>query len=33
MMDDRLRFTDVMSGIFLIVGLAGIALWARGRRR
>jgi nickel transport protein len=33
MMDDRLRFTDVMSGIFLIVGLAGIGLWARGRRR
>lgn len=32
-MDDRLRFTDVMSGIFLIVGLAGIGLWARGRRR
>jgi len=31
-MDDRLRFTDVMSGIFLIVGLAGIGLWARGRR-
>jgi nickel transport protein len=33
MMDDRLRFTDVMSGIFLIIGLAGIGLWARGRRR
>ncbi len=33
MMDDRLRFTDVMSGIFLIVGLAGIGLWARSRRR
>jgi nickel transport protein len=32
-MDDRLRFADVMSGIFLIVGLAGIGLWARGRRR
>jgi nickel transport protein len=32
-MDSRLRFTDIMSGIFLIVGLAGIGLWARGRRR
>jgi len=32
-MDARLRFTDVMSGIFLIIGLAGIALWARGRRK
>ena len=30
-MDDRLRLTDVMSGIFLIVGLAGIGLWARSR--
>jgi nickel transport protein len=33
MMDDRLRLTDVMSGVFLIVGLAGIGLWARSRRR
>lgn len=31
-MDGRLRFTDVMSGIFLIVGLAGIGLWSRGRK-
>ncbi len=31
-MDSRLRFTDIMSGLFLIVGLAGIALWARSRR-
>lgn len=32
-MDARLRFTDIMSGIFLILGLAGMALWARGRKR
>lgn len=31
-MDARMRFTDIMSGIFLIVGLAGMALWARGRK-
>lgn len=31
-MDDRLRFTDILSGIFLIIGLAGIGLWARGRK-
>ena len=31
-MDNRLRFTDIMSGIFLIIGLAGIGLWARGRK-
>lgn len=31
-MDARMRFTDVMSGVFLILGLAGMALWARGRR-
>lgn len=31
-MDSRLRLTDILSGIFLIVGLAGMALWARGRR-
>lgn len=31
-MDDRLRIADVMSGIFLILGLAGMALWAKGRR-
>lgn len=32
-MDARMRFTDIMSGIFLIIGLAGMALWARGRTR
>lgn len=32
-MDARLRFTDILSGLFLIIGLAGIGLWARGRRR
>ncbi|MBB4956141.1 nickel transport protein [Agrobacterium vitis] len=31
-MDARMRFTDIMSGIFLIIGLAGITLWARGRK-
>ncbi len=31
-MDERLRFTDILSGIFLIIGLAGIGLWARGRK-
>lgn len=31
-MDSRLRFTDALSGVFLIFGLAGIALWAKGRR-
>ena len=31
-MDARMRFTDIMSGVFLILGLAGMALWARGRR-
>jgi len=31
-MDSRLRFTDILSGLFLIAGLAGIGLWARGRR-
>lgn len=31
-MDSRLRLVDILSGIFFIVGLAGIALWARGRR-
>lgn len=31
-MDSRLRFADVLSGLFLILGLAGMALWARGRR-
>lgn len=32
-MDSRMRFTDIMSGIFLIIGLAGIGLWALGRKR
>lgn len=32
-LDARLRLTDVMSGIFFIIGLAGIGLWARGRKR
>jgi nickel transport protein len=31
-MDDRLRFTDVLSGIFLIIGLAGIGLWIKARK-
>lgn len=31
-MDAHMRFTDIMSGIFLILGLAGMALWARGRK-
>ncbi|SNS90528.1 nickel transport protein [[Luteovulum] sphaeroides subsp. megalophilum] len=32
-MDARMRVTDIVSGLFLIFGGAGIALWARGRRR
>lgn len=32
-MESRLRFTDMLSGVFLILGLAGMGLWARGRRR
>ena len=31
-MDSHMRFTDIISGIFLIIGLAGIGLWARSRR-
>lgn len=31
-MDARLRLVDVVSGIFLIIGLAGAMLWARNRR-
>ena len=31
-MDARMRFTDIISGLCLIFGIAGIALWARGRR-
>lgn len=31
-MESRLRLADVLSGVFLILGLAGAALWARGRR-
>jgi len=29
----RIRFNDVMGGIGMIVGLAGVALWARTRAR
>jgi nickel transport protein len=29
----RIRFNDVMGGIGMIVGLAGVALWARTRSR
>lgn len=32
-MDTRMRLTDVVSGIFLIIGLAGIGLWVRSRGR
>ncbi|MFC7555638.1 hypothetical protein ACFQU7_30590 [Pseudoroseomonas wenyumeiae] len=32
-LDARLRYTDMISGLFLILGLAGMAIWARGRRR
>jgi nickel transport protein len=31
-LETRLRLADVLSGVFLILGLAGAALWARGRR-
>lgn len=31
-LDARLRYADILSGVFLILGLAGIGLWARGRR-
>lgn len=31
--DARLRLTDVLSGLFFILGLAGMALWALGRHR
>lgn len=31
-MDSRLRFTDALSGVFLILGAAGGVLWLRGRR-
>ncbi|GAB5377943.1 MAG: hypothetical protein AcusKO_44050 [Acuticoccus sp.] len=31
-MDARLRFTDIVAGLCLIFGLAGIGLWAHGRR-
>ncbi len=33
MMDSRLRFADILSGVFLIIGLVGIGLWARGRKQ
>ncbi|MBU1174625.1 MAG: cobalamin biosynthesis protein CbiL [Alphaproteobacteria bacterium] len=32
-MDARLRFADILAGIFLIIGLAGIGLWARSLRK
>ncbi|WP_075222650.1 hypothetical protein [Acuticoccus yangtzensis] len=32
-LDARLKFTDILSGLFLILGLAGMGLWALGRRR
>lgn len=32
-MEAHMRFTDILSGIFLILGLAGMALWATGRRK
>ncbi|XHM74586.1 cobalamin biosynthesis protein CbiM (plasmid) [Mesorhizobium sp. ANAO-SY3R2] len=31
--DGRARFTDVVSGIAMIIGLAGLLMWARSRRR
>ena len=31
--EGRVRFNDVMGGIGMITGLAGIALWASSRRR
>lgn len=31
--DGRVRFNDVVSGIAVIIGLAGAALWASSRRR
>lgn len=31
--EGRVRFNDVMGGVGMIVGLAGAALWAAGRRR
>lgn len=32
-MDSRLRLTDTISGVFLILGLAGMASWVLGRRK
>jgi len=32
-MDSRLRLTDTVSGVFLILGLAGMASWVLGRRK
>lgn len=31
-MDARMRLTDIVAALCLIFGIAGIALWARGRR-
>lgn len=32
-LQDRMRFTDILSALFLIAGVAGVGLWARGRRK
>ena len=32
-MDDRMRYTDILSGAFLLIGITGIVLWARSTRR
>ena len=32
-MDARMRLSDTISGLFLIFGLAGMGLWALGRRK
>lgn len=32
-MDSRIRLTDVISGVFLILGAAGGLMWMAGRRR
>jgi nickel transport protein len=31
--ESRLRFNDIMGGIGMIVGLAGLGMWAKARRR
>lgn len=32
-LENRLRFMDILSAVFLIIGLTGMALWARGRNK